>query len=52
MEKIVSVIRKTVIVINGIEHVISEADWTESIKQAREENEIDNEIDIINWIEG
>ena len=52
MKKIVSVIRKVVIVINGVEHVVDKTDWTTYIKQAQEENEFKNKKDIINWIEG
>ena len=49
--KIKSVVRKIVIVINGVEHVVSECDWTESIDEANEDGMIENNKDIIDWIE-
>ena len=49
--KIESVVRKIVIVINGVEHVVSECDWTESIDEANEDGMIENNKDIIDWIE-
>ena len=49
--KIESVVRKIVIVINGVEHVVSECDWTESIVEANEDGMmIENNKDIIDWI--
>ena len=47
--EIISVTRKIVITINGVEHVICESDWTNSIKQAP--HPFQNEEDIIDWIE-
>lgn len=49
--KIESVVRKIVIVINGVEHVVSECDWTGSIDEANEDGMIENNKDIIDWIE-
>jgi hypothetical protein len=49
--KIESVVRKIVIVINGVEHVVSECDWTVSIDEAHADGIISDDQDIIDWIE-
>ena len=49
--KIESVVRKIVIVINGVEHTLSECDWTVSIDEAHADGIISDDQDIIDWIE-
>jgi hypothetical protein len=49
--KIESVVRKIVIVINGVEHVVSECDWTGSIAEVHADGMIEDNQDIIDWIE-
>lgn len=54
--KIESVVRKTVIVINGVEHVMAQWDYTECIIEASDEREaqgqsIMTDDHIIAWIE-
>ncbi len=49
--KIESVIRKIVIVINGVEHVVSERDWTQSIDEAHADGMIEDNQDIVDWTE-
>jgi hypothetical protein len=49
--KIESVIRKIVIVINGVEYVGSVCDWTVSIDEAHADGMIEDNQDIIDWIE-
>lgn len=50
--KIAQVICKTIIIINGVEHIRSETDWTESIKSAQDNGIFfDDEEDIFDWIE-
>ncbi len=47
-----SVVRKVVIIINGVEHVRSETDWTESIFSAQDSGvEFESDVDVIEWIE-
>lgn len=47
-----SVVRKVVIIINGVEHVRSETDWTESIFSAQGSGvEFESDVDVIEWIE-
>ena len=51
MDAIVSVTRKVVITINGVEHVLNESDWTESVQQAMIDNQMRNVEEIIDWVE-
>jgi hypothetical protein len=49
--KIKSVVRKVVIVINGVEHVVSQCDWTVSIDEAQADGLVVDDEDILAWIE-
>ena len=49
--KIKSVTQKVVIVINGVEHIRGETDWTESILNAQKDGLIKENEDIFDWIE-
>ena len=49
--KIESVIRKVVIVINGVEHIRGEEDWTESVLDGEKDGCIENDGDVFDWIE-
>ena len=47
-----SVVRKTVIVINGVEHILSETSWTESVHQAQDSGvEFESDEVVIDWVE-
>lgn len=49
--EIQSVVRKIIITVNGIDHVIEEQNWTESVLSGIECGNIKNEQDLIEWIE-
>jgi len=47
-----SVVRKTIIVINGVEHILSETSWTKSIHEAQNSGvEFESDKDVIDWVE-
>ena len=47
-----SVVRKTIIVINGVEHILSETSWTESVHEAQNSGmEFESDEDVIDWVE-
>jgi|NOAtaT_7_FD_contig_101_1105397_length_1619_multi_2_in_0_out_0_1 hypothetical protein len=47
-----SVVRKTIIVINGVEHILSETSWTESVHEAQDSGvEFESDEDVIDWVE-
>jgi len=49
IEKIVSVTTKTVVTINGVEHILHEGNHTESIKDAHADCKFKNADEIIDY---
>ena len=50
IKEIVSVTVKTVVSINGVEHILHESNHTESIKQRHVDYKFKNEDEIIDWV--